>query len=263
VLALACYLESLLSNTHHGRYLFGDRDDDTEPDHANSQYCNTLRKCWAEPEFVALLAKIKGSLDLQSNRKFPATWCDEKGCTDADMEVRGRWKGGKNGRVVNGYISVEQLTTDAKLTGVLAAGGPIRYKLKDAIHVSLQFLKSTVAPKIHKHFGADPSNSIADVLALTLLWACHEPSLAHMIHPQVLSRVQQGYNSIHGQHDITYNTVYKVPLHISHVENLVFIQDAVVMGEGECEATGSQMATEAAQSSQIHTLLLSINRLER
>jgi hypothetical protein len=87
-------------------------------------------------------------------------------------------------------------------------------------------------------------------MALPLLWACHELTLAHMIHPQVLSRLQQGYNSIRGQHVITYNPVYKVPFHISCVENLVFIQDAVAMGEGEGEATGgSQATTAAAQSS--------------
>jgi hypothetical protein len=170
---------------------------------------------------------------------------------------------GKYGRVLNRYISVEQLTTDAKLAGVLTVGGPIRYKLQDDSHVSLQFLKSAVTPKMHDHFDADPSNSIVDVLALPLLWACHEPSLSHMIHPQVLSRVHQGYNSIRGKHGITYNPVYKVPLYISRVENLVFIQEAVAMGEGEGEATGSQAATAAAQSSQIQTLILSINRLDK
>jgi hypothetical protein len=149
--------------------------------------------------------------------KVPSHLVHENGCTDADVEVRGRLKGRKNGRVVNRYISVKQLTTDAKLAGVLAVGGPIRYKLKDDSHVSLQFLKSTVAPKMHEHFGADPSNLISDVLALPLLWACHEPILHHMIYPQVLLRVQQGYSSIRGKHGNTYNPVYKVPLHISRV----------------------------------------------
>jgi hypothetical protein len=102
---------------------------------------------------------------------------------------------------------------------------------------------------MHEHFGADPSNFIATVLALPLLWACHETSLFHVIHPQVMSRVQQGYNSIRGQHGITYNPVYKVPLHISRVEKLVFIQDAGAMGEVEATG-GSQAATVAAQSSQ-------------
>jgi hypothetical protein len=168
LLALACYLESRISNNHHGRHLFGDRDDDMEPDPANSRYCNTLHDCWAEPECVALLAKIKGFLGPHSNQKFPSTWCAENGCTDADVEVMGRWMGA-DGRAVVTYISVEQLTTDAKLAGVLAVGGPIRYKLKDDSHISLQFLKSTVAPTMHDHFGADPSNSIADVLSLPLL----------------------------------------------------------------------------------------------
>jgi hypothetical protein len=57
--------------------------------------------------------------------------------------------------------------------------------------------------------------------------------------------------------------MYKVPLHISHVENLVFIQDVITMGEGGGDATGSRAATTAAQSSQIQTLLLSINRLKK
>jgi hypothetical protein len=46
--------------------------------------------------------------------------------------------------LVNRYTSVEQLTTDAKLSGVLAVGGTIRYNLKDDSHISLQFLMSTV-----------------------------------------------------------------------------------------------------------------------
>jgi hypothetical protein len=116
---------------------------------------------------------------------------------------------------------------------------------------------------MHEHFGADPSNLIADLLALPLIWACHEPSLAHMIHPQVLSRVQQGYNSIRRKHGNTYNPVYKVSLHIQCVYNLVFIQDAVTMGEGGGEATESQAATAAAQSRQIQTLLFPINRLDK
>jgi hypothetical protein len=72
--------------------------------------------------------------------------------------------------------------------------------------------------------------------------------------------VQQCYNSIRGQHDVTYDLVYKVPLHISRVENLVFVQDAVAMGEDKGgTGDGSQEATAAAQSSQIQTLVLSIN----
>jgi hypothetical protein len=107
LLALACYLESRLTTNRNGRYLFGDRDDEFEPDRANERYCRTLRQCWSDPEFLELMAKVKGSLGSHSNRKFPATWCAENGSSDPEVEIRGRWKGNKNGRVVNRYISVE------------------------------------------------------------------------------------------------------------------------------------------------------------
>jgi hypothetical protein len=47
------------------------------------------------------------------------------------------------------------------------------------------------------------------------------------------------------------------------VENLVFIQDAVTMGEGGGETTGYQAATAAAQSSHIQALLFSMKRLKK
>jgi hypothetical protein len=37
ILALACYIKIHLISNHHGRYLFGDHDDDMEPDHTNSR----------------------------------------------------------------------------------------------------------------------------------------------------------------------------------------------------------------------------------
>jgi hypothetical protein len=89
-----------------------------------------------------------------------------------------------------------------------------------------------VVPKIQAHFGGDPSKKIADVLAIPLLWACHEPSLSHMISDAVRARVREGYNTIHGEHAGNYNPVEKVPLHISRIENQVFIQDTLDIGGG-------------------------------
>jgi hypothetical protein len=266
LLALGCYLESRLTAHQQGRFLFGDRDTDTEPDRMNDRYCSILRNCWKDPEFQELVSQVKGSLGSHSGRKFPATWCAEHGCPNNEVEVRGRWKGQKNGSVVNRYISVEQLPTDAKLAGVLAVGGPIRYKLKDDSHVSHHFLVQTVVPKMHEHFSQEPSNKIADVLALPLLWACHEPSLVHMISTAVRTRVQAGYNTIRGGHPASYNPVKKIPLHISRIENQVFIEDS---GLDEPGIGGNDGGTQASartarqQSSQQHTILLAINRLEQ
>jgi hypothetical protein len=263
LLALACYLGSRLKTNQNGRYLFGDRDDEFEPDRANERYCRTLRQCWSDPEFLELMAKVKGSLGSHSNHKFPGTWCAENGSSDPEVGIRGRWKGNKNGRVVNRYISVEQLSTDAKLAGILAVGGPVRYKLKADSHVSNSFLQGIVTPKTHEHLGADQSNTIADVLALPLLWACHEPTLAHVVAPAVQLRIQKGYNSIRGANPETYNPVIKVPLHISRVENQVFIQDTIALGDQPAVSEGAHPATASVQSGQLQTILLSINRLDQ
>lgn len=265
LLALACYLESRLTSHQQSKYLFGDSDNDYEPDRVNERYCRVLRQCWATPEFQEILVQTRGFLGSHSNRKFPATWCAEHGCSEPEVEIRGRWKGKKNGRVVNRYISVEQLTTDAKLAGVLAVGGPIRYKLKEDSHVSHHFLVHTVVPKIYEHFSGDESNKIADVLALPLLWACHEPALAHMISPAVRARVQAGYNTIRGAHPADYNPVVKVPLHISRVENQVFIQEALaggVDGNGNVVVGGGH-GLSANQANQLQTVLISMNRMDQ
>jgi hypothetical protein len=245
--ALACYLESRPTTNWHGRYLFGDRDDKFEPE----QYCRTLHQCWSDPDFLELMAKVKGSPGSHSSHKFPATWCAENGSPDPEVGIRGRWKGNKNGRAINRYIIVEKLSTYAKLSGILAVGGPVWYKLKADSHVSNSFLQGIVTPKMHEHFGADQSNTTADVLSLPLLWACHEPTLAHMIPPAVRIRIQKGYNNIRGANPYTYNPVIKVPLHISRVENQVFIQDAIYP------------ATASFQSGQLQTILLPINRLDQ
>jgi hypothetical protein len=119
-------------------------------------------QCWSDPEFLELMAKVKGSLGSHSNCKFPATWCAENGSSDPEVEIRGAWKGNRNGRVINRYISVEQFPTDAKLADILAVGSPVHYKLKTDSHVSNSFLQGIVTPKMHEHFGADQSNTIAD-----------------------------------------------------------------------------------------------------
>jgi hypothetical protein len=212
---------------------------------------------------MELVAKVKGSLISHSNRKFPAPWCADNGSSDPEVEIRGRWKGKNKGRFVNRYISVEQLPTDTKFVGILAVGRPVRYKLKDDSHVSNSLLHGIVTPKMHEHFGADQSNNIADVLALPLLWASHESTLAHMIAPGVRLRIQQGYNSIRGANTATYNPVIKVPLHISRVENQVFIQDTIALGCQPVVGEGAHPATASIQSNQLQTILLSINRLDQ
>ena len=226
LLGLACYLESRFTlGLGDPRFLFGERADDDEPDRINGTYCRLLRNVWGDEEFLELLAQVRGSIGSHSLRKFAATWAAEHACSDPEVEIRGRWKGKKNGRIVNRYISVEQLPTDAKVAGVLCVGGAVKYSVKAGSHVTQRFLREVVCPGIDAFF-VDESNNIAEVLGAALLWACHEPSLEGMMADVVRNRVREGFNLIRGEdHPAEYNPVQKIPLQIYRIENMVHIDE--------------------------------------
>jgi hypothetical protein len=64
--------------------------------------------------------------------------------------VVGSWKGKKNGHIVNVYISVEQLPTDAKEAGLLCIGGPVKYQIKPDVggDINNAWLGEHVVPHI-------------------------------------------------------------------------------------------------------------------
>jgi hypothetical protein len=131
LLGLGGYLESRFeSNWGNARYLFGERNDDDEPMRSNDNYSNGLKAQWKKNEFKEIASQVRGSIGTHSIRKFAATWASEHGCLTQDVETRGRWKGGRSGRVVNLYINVKQLPTYGKVAGVLCVGQPVKYKLK-------------------------------------------------------------------------------------------------------------------------------------
>jgi hypothetical protein len=155
------------------------------------------------------------------------------------------------------------LPTDGKLSGILAVGGPLWYKLKADSHINNSLLQGNVTPKMHEHCGADQSNTIADELVLPLLWACHEPILSHMIASSVRIRIQRVYNGIRGANPETYSPIMKVPLHISRVRNQVFIQDTIALDDQPAVGEGAHPVTSFFQSGQLNTIFLSINQLDQ
>ena len=62
LLGLVCCMESRMTSHQQGRFLFGDHDDDIEPDRVNERYCRVLRECWAVPEFIDISLLVRGSL---------------------------------------------------------------------------------------------------------------------------------------------------------------------------------------------------------
>lgn len=172
------------------------------------------------------------TLSFLSLRKFAATWCSQRGCSQEEVEKRGRWKGKKNGAVVNRYISPEQLPTDAKVASILCFGGPVTYRLKDDANLTPEFIRMHVLPGIYNLFSSDPSNHIVDVLGPALLYLCHTPGLEHMVSEAVRNRVTASYHLRRGQHPPEYNPVEKIPLSVYRVENEVVIEPITWNGGG-------------------------------
>ena len=194
LISLAGYLESRFSD-HWGtpRFLFGERDADDEPLRMNDNYMKILKKMWNKPAFQQLTADVWGGIGTHSIRKFATTWCSEHGITPTEVEIHGRWKGGRNGRVVNLYINVKQLPTDGKVAAVLCVGQPVKYKLKAGTSITRNWLLTNVVPGIKEHFEDDTVNKIADVLALPLLWACLDRNGTECVPPALCGRIQANW----------------------------------------------------------------------
>ena len=107
------------------------------------------------------------------------------------MEIRGRWKGGCNGRVVNLYINVKQLPTDGKVAAILCVGQPVKYKLKEGTALTRDWLFVNVVPGIREHFADDAANKIADVLALPCCGHAWIPKPNTLFHLQWLVGFKQ------------------------------------------------------------------------
>jgi len=200
LIGLAGWLESRVEeNWGNTRYLFGDHPDEDEPMRMNANYANNLNKVWKKNEFKELAAEVRGEIGTHSIRKFASTWAAEHGCTANEVEIRGRWKGGRNGRIVNLYINVQQLPTDGKVAGTLCVGQPVKYKLKENSGITRNWLLDCVVPGLRFMYADDANNKICDVLALPLLYAALEPGLQHLMAPSVGGRISANWTVLKAQ----------------------------------------------------------------
>jgi len=266
LLALACWIETRLTENHgDAKFLFGHHNDEHEPDRINGWYGRTLKNAWKDPEFQEIFRSYGGSIGTHSLRKFPATWATENGCNQSQVETRGRWKGKKNGHVVNVYISVQQLPTDAKVASILCVGGPIKYQLKSDAGIGMEFLGEHVVPNIADLFADDPSNHIALILGSALLWASHTPGLETMMSQHVLQRIRSAYKDVRPEaHDDDYNPVAKIPLTVYRIENTLQIDEVNEEAMADTrESNGEQLARAQAMNANheiLNALLLQSHR---
>jgi hypothetical protein len=147
LLHLAIYLEETLSRNPNQVYLFTDSTADKAPKNLIQTYRKRLEKVvFKNPEFTALATDDdEEGVGTHSYRKFPSNYAHGCGCIPDEIEVRGRWKT-QGQRVVFRYIDVKQLTIDAKVAGVLCVGGPIKYKIKEEVTLTDDWLFENVVP---------------------------------------------------------------------------------------------------------------------
>jgi hypothetical protein len=143
-----------------------------------------------------------------------------------EIDARGRWKKGSR-RIVDRYINIEQQFLDAKVAAALCVGGAIRYCIVEDSGITYAWLYKHVVPGIKDYFVED---SIVDVLALPLLFACLNDDLLHTVPLTIGTRIRERYETIRVL-DAAINPVKRIFLNVYRYQDQVNIDDVVVLDE--------------------------------
>jgi hypothetical protein len=221
LLALSIYLEIYLANAGtNSVYLFGEGEEcDRTVNRIKSSFSNSLRKF-----FVDYCRESAAVLGTHSFRKYAATWARNNGCTEDEVNNRGRWK--RTRRVVDRYLDVEQEFVDAKVQASLCVGGPIRYKLEEGSGITSEWYMENVVPSMRAYYSND--NTICHVLALPLLYACLHPDLMDTVPLTIALPIQQAYERVRVL-EANVNPVKKVHLSITRLQDRLCIDEVEVI----------------------------------
>ena len=275
LLALSIYLEDWMGSGDgmNSRFMFADGIEDSDANKSKKAYATALRdKVFKHEEFLQLMRRTGGSLGSHSMRKFPTTWVIQSGGTQDEVEIRGRWKGKNGARVSSRYINPNQPFIDAKIAGILCVNGPVKYELKSGAGIATEWLREHVVPALTDFFGAD--STVPNTLALPLLWAAMEPSMASRVPVALRDRIRTEYEAFRAGSDgllVGVNPVKKVPLLITRFNQSVAID---VMMEEDGAAPAAQLQQDRTQQqfhqqersnvvvSQLQTMSLRLSRME-
>ena len=265
---MGIYLETFLDTHPDAKYLFTEDLDPKAPKRLKDTYSTALRtKVWRTAAFMELAPDTSQvdangwtfDIGTHSGRKCPAEYAANCGGSPNEIEIRGRWKGLKGGRVVFRYIKAQQAYEDARIAALLCRGGPVRYKLKDGITIPEEWLFANVVPHIRARYPNDAR--LCSVLALPLLFIClRSDDSVHV--PDVLRNHVRSKYSLLGLNEE--QPVEKIALHVYRGPNGTFgIDDCVGVGtgaEGAVEGAlrgGGPMTAEMGQ-----TILVRMHALE-
>ena len=252
---ISIYLESFLEQHPSSKYLFTKDDDVKAPNCLKTRYSGHIRdNVWRKPEFMELAPKASPvdkngwptDIGTHSCRKCPAEYAANNGASIVEVEIRGRWKGQKGGRVVFRYIKIQQAFEDARVAALLCRGGPIRYKVKDGIELTDAWLFEHVVPHIRRRYPVD--DRLCRVLGYALLYICLSSNEKVVIPAALCNRVKAAYAELGLDED---QPVEKVALHVYRLPNGTFGINDVVPTETEAagpQRPGAPMAVEMGQT---------------
>jgi hypothetical protein len=257
LIMMSIYMESFLERHPNSKYLFTDDDDAKGPARLKCTYSKVLREeVWRTPEFIdlapeaSLLDKHGWPTDIgtHSGRKCPAEYAANCGALTVEIEIRGRWKGQKGGRVIFRYINIQQAFEDARVAALLCRGGAVRYKLKDGVLTLITdaWLFEHVVPNVHRRYPSD--DRLCRVLALSLLYICLRSNEDIIIPDALCNRVKAAYAALGLEEE---EPVEKVQLHVYRMPNGTFgISDTVPTGDttGGPQGPGAPMTAEMGQT---------------
>ena len=200
---MSIYLESFLEMFPNSKYLFTEDDNKKAPCRLKSTYTNALReKVWRKQAFIKL-APEAGPIDANmyptdiashSSCKCPVEYATNSGASSNEVEIRGRWKGQKGGRVVFRYINVQQLYEDVRVASLLCRGEPVQYTIKEGVQITDDWLFEHVVPNIRRRFPNDAM--LFRVMALSLLYICLQHNEEIYVPAPLRNRVKDTYTDL-------------------------------------------------------------------
>jgi hypothetical protein len=169
----------------------------------------------------------KRKLGLHSKRKMASTQAKRRGSPAEYVDHRGRWVAKKGNRIVSSvYIDPEDVFADASVAANLCLGGPIKYKLHEAVagHITTDWLGDNVVPYIAQRYEDDLQMVRTLGLALLFVMLDTEASENLGIDTQWAKQVRDAYASLPAPNKPE-QAITRVPLHIYRVGEETFIEE--------------------------------------
>ena len=174
-----------------------------------------------------------------------------------EVEIRGRWKGQRGGRVFYRYVNAQQAFEDANVAATLCRGGPIRYKVKDGVELTDAWLFEHVVPNLCRRYPSD--GRLCRVLGEALLYICLSSNEEVLIPAPLRDRVKAAYAALGLDEE---QPLEKVALHVYRMPNGTFGISDVVPNETD-QAAGPQRPGAPMTLEMGQTILIQVSSVKQ